>query len=334
VGCCAARRTFGTSWKFHQSGGELWQSGQEITAFNQSCVVQPSDTPVCTMHHFWAGGSFTGYEDSILRYYVDGESEASVVIPFSLGLGSDMQVNDAPWNAGALFGKTGQPSGVFHNYHVPFSKFMRVTVELGGTGKQKFWIILKGTSGILPRLGGETLPVDARARTFWQRPTSLSASERLPFVATAAQSGAVLMTSLFVNWTATMATGVGSVVQGNGESFLEGCVRGENVDGQVYNTFSSGTEDYFLGTYYFNRGKYTNPVAGVTDLDKNKKLFSAYRIHDEDPLFFENGLRLTWRNSDPYGVCDLNETNPDAHEVTAASFAFVYEWFSPSSMTV
>lgn len=58
---------------------------------------------------------------------------------------------------------------------------------------------------------------------------------------------------------------------------------------------SSGLEDYFLGTYYFNRGKYANDVAGLTHLDKKDASFSAYRFHDEDPIFFANGLRLTCR---------------------------------------
>lgn len=144
------------------------------------------------------------------------------------------------------------------------------------------------------------------------------------------------------SWLSTEAKSIASAYRvhrglgssGSGESFLEGCVRSEDENGQVRDTFSSGTEDYFLGTYYFNRGKYTNPVAGLTDLDKNQKLFSAYRIHDADPLFFENGLWLTWRNSDPYGVCDLDQANPNAHAVTAASYAFVYEWSTASPMTV
>merc|ERR1711894_784048 len=101
-------------------------------------------------------------------------------------------------------------------------------------------------------------------------------------------------------------------VTGNAKSFLEGCVRGEDLNGGVRDIFSSGTEDYFLGTYYFNRGPYTNPVAGLTDLDKSRHTFSAYRVHDADPLYFEDGMRLTWRNSDPYGDCDLATTNPDA----------------------
>lgn len=408
---CDARRTFGVSLKQRQLDGRKFPTGQEVDVFNHTCQVMATEPQVCIMQHFWAGGSFGGYERSIVRYYVDGEGDASVAIPFGLGLGSDMLAQHAPWSAGALFGKTGQPSGIFHNYHIPFARSVRVTVSLGGSGEQDFWIILKGTSGLLPRIGGETLPPGARARTFLNEPAAVAGSGRMPLVQSDARDGAVLMTSLFVNWTdpteagvcsselvgegldmfggdlgspifaanaddctakccaesgcvgfvfeaetdaetkvcnkgqpccflkqtwlQTQSKGIASAyrvtrkgdpgVNGNPKSFLEGCVRGEDAHG-VRDIFSSGTEDYFLGTYYFNRGPYTNPVAGLTDLDNGRRTFSAYRIHDADPLYFEEGLRLTWRNSDPYGACDLNAANRDAHAITASSFALVYEW--------
>lgn len=308
------KSTFGMSFKTYKDG-KNWPTQQEISVFNHSC-----EASVCSMHHFWAGGSFPGYEDSTLRYYVDGESEASVVIPFALGLGSDMLGKhlEAPWSAGGLFGQTGAPSGIFHNYMVPFGKSMRVTVELGGSGSQKFWIILKGTTGLVPKIGGESLPVSARAKTFQQVEQQVEANARIPLVNSSAANGAVLASTLFVD-----ASGASS--DGSWKVFLEGCIRAEATDGTVRSLYSSGTEDYFLGTYYFNRGMYANPVAGLTDMDDNAKTFSAYRIHDADPLYFEDGLALTWRNSDPE-ECILDQGRSGAFDVTASSFAFAYEW--------
>jgi len=432
----AAKATFGTSWK-GTIDGEQFQGGVERDAFTHNCVVRDGEPELCTMHHFWAGGNFVGYEDSIVRYYVDNETLASVAIPFSLGLGSDMLQDDAPWNAGALFGKTGQPSGVFHNYHIPFSKTIRVTVELGGPPRgEKFWIILKGSSGLAPRIDGELLPLSARARSLSNAPRIVANGDRMGMVESSADNGALLMTTLAVNWSPLPAptptptplpmpapsptqctpqqVGAGSMDLHGGDlgkpqfaadlaqckelccqtssciaftfeketdvqttkcnkggpccflkkqwvtpckksiadsyvieernrslsvestvdgfsrstgslSFLEGCVRMEGLDGSLRSTISSGTEDYFLGTYYFNRGKYANPVAGLTDLDKNAQQFSAYRIFDSDPLYFEDGLNLTWRNGDPYMGCDLNKNSP-SHPVLASSYALVYEW--------
>ncbi len=37
-------------------------------------------------------------------------------------------------------------------------------------------------------------------------------------------------------------------------------------------------------------------TADLAHLDKEKKTFSAYRFHDEDPIYFSKGLRMTCRN--------------------------------------
>jgi len=64
---------------------------------------------------------------------------------------------------------------------------------------------------------------------------------------------------------------------------------------------SSGLEDYFLGTYYFNKGRYATPVAGLTHFNAAENEFSAYRFHEDDPVFFQNGLRLTCRCGERIG---------------------------------
>lgn len=70
------------------------------------------------LRHLWVGGDFPGFYESRLRYFVDGETEASVQIPFDLAFGSNMLDDDAPWSAGTYFGKSGQPSGLFNTFQV------------------------------------------------------------------------------------------------------------------------------------------------------------------------------------------------------------------------
>ena len=95
-----------------------------------------------------------------------------------------------------------------------------------------------------------------------------------------------------------------------------------------------------MGTFYFDRGQYFFPLAGVTSLCPQPKdgahrpesrgckpaadgsvAFSAYRIHaGDDPLMFESeGLQLRWRNGEPGhgGAAAL---------VNASSFGLVYIW--------
>ena len=85
---------------------------------------------------------------------------------------------------------------------------------------------------------------------------------------------------------------------------------------------SSGLEDYFLGTYYFNRGRYANGLAGLTHLDTRKNTFSAYRFHDDDPLFFHKGLRLTCRCGEELNGRKMH----DSPETVYSTYTWVYEW--------
>ena len=108
-------------------------------------------------------------------------------------------------------------------------------------------------------------------------------------------------------------------------NFLEAMLRAY-INGAKDPLFlSSGTEDYFLGTYYFNRGMYHLPLAGLTHKDAPAAgpcQFSAYRFHDEDPIIFQKGLRLAWRNGEEkdgkaYG-------SPQQSQMT--SYVWLYEW--------
>ena len=51
-------------------------------------------------------------------------------------------------------------------------------------------------------------------------------------------------------------------------NFLEAMMRAYMDGAKTPLMLSSGLEDYFLGTYYFNRGRYYTPVAGLTHMDE------------------------------------------------------------------
>jgi hypothetical protein len=91
---------------------------------------------------------------------------------------------------------------------------------------------------------------------------------------------------------------------------------------------SSGLEDYFLGTYFFNRGMYHNDVAGLTHLSKEDHSFSAYRFHEQDPIFFEKGLRLTLKCGEQIGNQRHNERTQTwkAPPTTYTTYVWIYEW--------
>ena len=94
------------------------------------------------------------------------------------------------------------------------------------------------------------------------------------------------------------------------------------------------------GTFYFDKGEYMTPLAGLTQLcpqpqdgaprppsigctpsEAGVVRFSAYRIHgSDDPLLFDAvPFAVTWRNGEP-------GHGGRAYAVNASSLALVYEW--------
>ena len=308
----------------------------EVPVFNHTCAHEDgASSTICLMQHLWTGGSdtpFQLYGSYRVRYYVDGETTASVSIPVGMGTGEPYMDDTGPWSAGSAFGKTGNPSGTFNNFPVPFSKSINITVETFQGGKPGapvrsfadpsdtpgathahhhphprshltrcrptpaylqtgggFWIIVRGHSLFtseqtdaaptvqLPGSAGLMLPHTARLRTVENTAVPVAGGATMPLFKSTAPRGAVYLVVLRVD-----ASG--------GPGFLEGCFRGMSSDGKDLKILlSSGTEDYFLGTYYFNKGGYENPVAGMThkvtanctdpSLGKQCTTFSAYRMH-------------------------------------------------------
>ena len=106
-------------------------------------------------------------------------------------------------------------------------------------------------------------------------------------------------------------------------NFLEAIVRAYIDGADEPLLLSSGTENYFLGTYYFNRGMYHHPEAGLTHIDRKANTFSAYRFHEEDPIVFQKSLRFVWRNGE---ACEDGRPFGDPKPSTFTSYVWVYEW--------
>jgi hypothetical protein len=107
-------------------------------------------------------------------------------------------------------------------------------------------------------------------------------------------------------------------------SFLEAILRAYLGSSKQLLPLSSGLEDYFLGTYYFNRGLYHLPSAGVTHLGQADYSFSAYRFHEQDPIFFEDGFVLSCRCGEEHEGKTYG-TEPPA-DTRYTSYTWLYEW--------
>jgi hypothetical protein len=105
------------------------------------------------LNHMWFGGDFKNYGLTRIRVYVDNEKQASIDMELMMGHGIGFQDKAAPWGVERI-DKTGQPSGIYNTYRIPFGRSVRVTAER----RPAFWWIIRGVENLPVELGGVRLP--------------------------------------------------------------------------------------------------------------------------------------------------------------------------------
>jgi hypothetical protein len=300
-------KTFGTAGKENQT----------LTKDKEAVLLEYKGKGALT--HAWFGGDFKGYGQTRIKIYVDGETTPSIDYELFLGHGIGFNDDFAPWTTSKM-GKTGSPSGIYNTFQIPFGKEIKVTAQLAADSPDHplFWYILRGTENLPVTLGGVQLPDKARLKLH-----KIENQEFDPLtefdICHVGGKGAVYLVTI-------AAKGLRTTPDKNKRyldiSYLEACIRAYLNENPEPVLLSSGLEDYYLGTYYFNKGKYYNDIAGLTHLDEDAAEFSAYRFHDEDPLFFQNGLRLTNRVGDKVG----NRVIGDPPRTRYTIYVWIYQW--------
>ncbi len=268
--------------------------------------------------HFWFGGNFDGVEDTRIRYYIDGEEKPSIDMQLYMGHGIGFNDNHAPW-ATKHVGKIGKRNGIYNNYRIPFAKSIRVTGQRSAEAKSDpmSWWIIRGVENYRVTIGDATLPATARLKLYRVEDRDVEPLKEFDLCDVPGR-GAVYQVTIAAK---------GMIDKPNQISYLEACMRAYLGGSEKPLMLSSGLEDYFLGTYYFDTGRFYADIAGLTHFDKAANQFSAYRFHDDDPLLFDNGLRLTCRNGETaHGTAKgpVAFRNPPLTRYT--TYTWVYHW--------
>ena len=296
-------RTFGTM-------------GKEVRPLSKSkeAVLLTHEGTGC-LTHMWFGGAFKAYGETRIRVYVDGEREASIDMELLLGHGIGFNDPTAPWGTERM-GNTGGDSGIYNTYRIPFGKRVKVTAQLSEEADENplFWWIIMGTENLPVQLGGVTLPDSARLKLYKLEDYVAEPLEEFTLCQVKG-AGALYQVTM-------EAKGLRQSNHWKDLSFMESCVRAYVNDGRDMIYLSSGLEDYFLGTYYFKKGTYANRLAGLTHLDKEENEFSAYRLHEDDPVFFQKGLRLTNRCGEKIG----DKVFHDPPKTRYTTYVWLYQW--------
>src|SRR5665213_1209598 len=223
--------TFGTAGKELK----VLEGGREAELYSR--------TGAGCLTHMWFGGDWKGYLRTRVRVYVDGEKSASIDMELGRGHGIGFEDPAAPWGVTRM-GKTGTHSGVYNTFRIPFGSSVRVTAQLADDVKENpdFWWIIRGSTHLPVEVAGVRLPETARLHLYKREQYTAQKLEEFDLCSTTKPGALYLVT-------------IAGKSQGN-INFLEAQMRVYLNGSKEPLMLSSGLEDYFLGTYYFQRGKY------------------------------------------------------------------------------
>lgn len=275
------------------------------------------------LHHMWFGGGFEGIENTVIRVYVDDEKKPSIEMKMSEGFANAYHSTNN-FQSSSIIGKTGEKGGVYNTFKIPFGEKIKITAqnkEIKGKSEQYFWWILRGTTNMPLTLNGVTLPENARLKLHKVEEKLINSYDEFDLCDTKKDG---LLYMVYMQGEAAEPNKIYEI-EWYKLSFLEACMRAY-VGGAKEPVFlSSGLEDYFLGTYYFQSGRFANDLAGLTYIDKENAKFAGYRIHDRDPYYFKNGLRLTCRAGETWPEKDDIQLH-DAPNSKFTTYTWIYEW--------
>lgn len=221
------------------------------------------------------------WRKTILRIYWDGEKTPSVECPigdfFASGLGGYAQINSLAVCV--------NPGSAFNCYwQMPFRKSARITIE--NTDAQDMLLFYQ----VNYALG--KVPDDAAYFHAQFRRKNLKDEKGLYTILDGVK-GKGHYVGTYMTW---QVNSPGWWGEGEIKFFMDG-------DKEFPTLCGTGTEDYFCGSYNFDVGgryvAFSTPYAGMPKVEPPDKAyevgqkFSLYRWHINDPIRFENDLRVT-----------------------------------------
>ncbi|XP_066924957.1 uncharacterized protein [Clytia hemisphaerica] len=220
--------------------------------------------------------------DSIIRYYIDNGTVPAIEGSLFLmhGIGWDNGAKAGPWG-NKWVGQLAQNGGLYNTIRIPYGKSIRVTVTPPRSGV--YWFILRGVENYGVVVGDLALPPTARLRLQKIENKQFDVYEYIDLARSIKENGLLFMVTLAANSTDF--------------NYLEGCFRLCTRDHTDVQYLSSGTEDFFLSAFYYNKGVYHTQHAGLTYF-QHPGTMSAYKIFASDPLIFKDSFHLLWRQSE------------------------------------
>ncbi|MDT0678509.1 glycoside hydrolase family 172 protein [Autumnicola musiva] len=271
--------------------GQGWKVSPSVKIEPGGTFTLAEITDEGVIQHIWM--TPTGnWRFSILRFYWDDEKEPSIEVPvgdfFGMGWGEYAHLNSQP--------VTVNPGSAFNSYWpMPFRKKCRITMENIGSREMFLYYQIDYTLTDVPE---DAAYLHAQFRR--SNPTKGSIHTLVDGI-----KGKGHYVGTYLAW---QVNNKGWWGEGEIKFYMDGDKKFPTIAG-------TGTEDYFLGSYNFDRnGEYqyfSTPFAGLHQIIRpdgnynSQQRFGMYRWHIQDPIRFDKELKVTiqdlgWRSDHRY----------------------------------
>jgi len=207
----------------------------------------------------------------VLRMFWDGEASPSVEVPIGDFFGTGFEYRHY---YSAYVGMTS--GGYFSYLPMPFQKSARIEVD-NQTGQELYAFYYHIDYQKLAE------PLDDDVAYFhcqWRRELRTDPKHNYVVLETDGQGHFVGLNMSMQSYERNLG-------------FLEGDEM-VYVDGETFpSIYGTGTEDYFISGWYFNRGEFAAPYHGLILKDDSLGRIAAYRWHVGDAIPFKKSLRFT-----------------------------------------
>jgi hypothetical protein len=207
----------------------------------------------------------------LLRMYWDGEQNPSVEVPIGDFFGTGFQYKHfvTPY--------IGMSSGGYYSYFpMPFQKSARIeVVNQTGAEVNSFYYHID-----YQKLEKPLEPEVAYFHSQWHR--DVRTTDKSNYVVLEAEGE-----GHFVGLNMSMQSYDGGLGYLEGDEMVY-------VDGEQWpSMYGTGTEDYFISGWYFNRGEFAAPYHGLILKDDSLGRIAAYRFQIQDAVPFKKSIRFT-----------------------------------------
>ncbi len=286
--------------------GGMTNKGAKGDAFS---MIGPQDTLVVfnqkgsgIITKMWMANSFAWSLENrrkiSINMYWDGEEKPAVSVPFtdffSIGLGLMRPFENEFFS---------MPEGRSFNCAIPMPFRKAAKIEIVNQTDKFVMFYYKINMLSVPNLADDVLYFHA----YWNRDTTTTKGVDYTVLPSVEGRGRYLGTNI----------GVIGNEKYRGTWFGEGEVKIYLDGDEQYPTLSgTGTEDY-IGTGW-GQGEYINKIQGSTVSNKEHDIYTFYRFHTYDPVYFHQDCRVTLQqigNSTKSRIVEMNKNGADIEPV-------------------